>query len=86
MSHVRPVAQLVERLLEAKKNLRLARELKRLDNFECIALDDIEREDAFSFTMIPESTRRVVRFRRAGQHIGGPVHRQRVSRLGRVPE
>ena len=36
-----PVAQLVERLLEAKKNLRLARELKRLDNFECIALDDI---------------------------------------------
>jgi IstB-like ATP binding protein len=36
-----PVAQVVERLLEAKKNLRLARELKRLDNFECIALDDI---------------------------------------------
>lgn len=36
-----PVAQLVERLLDAKKNLRLARELKRLDNFECIALDDI---------------------------------------------
>ena len=36
-----PVVQLVERLLEAKKNLRLARELKRLDNFDCIALDDI---------------------------------------------
>jgi DNA replication protein DnaC len=36
-----PVVQLVERLLDAKKNLRLARELKRLDNFECIALDDI---------------------------------------------
>src|SRR3984893_2166243 len=34
-----PVVQLVERLLEAKKNLRLARELKRLDNFDCIALD-----------------------------------------------
>jgi DNA replication protein DnaC len=31
----------VERLLDAKKNLRLARELKRLDNFDCIALDDI---------------------------------------------
>jgi len=38
-----------------------------------IALDDIEREDAFSFTMIPESTRRVVRFRRAGQHIHAPT-------------
>ena len=36
-----PVVQLVERLLDAKKNLRLARELKRLDNFDCIALDDI---------------------------------------------
>jgi DNA replication protein DnaC len=36
-----PVARLVERLLEAKRDLRLARELKRLDNFECLALDDI---------------------------------------------
>lgn len=35
------VATLVERLLDAKRNLRLARELKRLDNFECLALDDI---------------------------------------------
>ena len=33
-----------------------------------IALDDIERGDAFSFTTIPESTRRVIRFRHAGQH------------------
>jgi 8-oxo-dGTP pyrophosphatase MutT (NUDIX family) len=31
-----------------------------------IALDDIERGDVFSFTMIPESTRRVIRFRHAG--------------------
>jgi DNA replication protein DnaC len=36
-----PVARLVERLLDAKRNLRLARELKRLDAFECLALDDI---------------------------------------------
>jgi DNA replication protein DnaC len=36
-----PVVKIVERLLDAKKNLRLARELKRLDNFDCIALDDI---------------------------------------------
>lgn len=34
-----PVARLVERLLEAKRDLRLARELKRLDNFDCLALD-----------------------------------------------
>jgi len=36
-----PVVKLVERLLDAKKNLRLARELKKLDNFDCLALDDI---------------------------------------------
>lgn len=35
------VAALVEKLLEAKRDLRLARELKRLDHFECIAMDDI---------------------------------------------
>jgi 8-oxo-dGTP pyrophosphatase MutT (NUDIX family) len=38
-----------------------------------IALDDIEREDAFSFTRIPESTRRVIRFRHAGQHMHAPT-------------
>jgi 8-oxo-dGTP pyrophosphatase MutT (NUDIX family) len=38
-----------------------------------VALDDIERESAFSFTMIPESTRRVIRFRHAGQHIHAPT-------------
>ena len=35
------VSALVEKLLDAKRNLRLARELKRLDSFECLALDDI---------------------------------------------
>ncbi len=35
------VAELVERLLEAKRDLRLARELRRLDRIECLALDDI---------------------------------------------
>jgi DNA replication protein DnaC len=35
------VAALVEQLLQAKRDLRLARELKRLDHFECLALDDI---------------------------------------------
>jgi 8-oxo-dGTP pyrophosphatase MutT (NUDIX family) len=38
-----------------------------------IALAEIEREDAFSFTSIPESTRRVIRFRLAGQHIHAPT-------------
>ncbi len=38
-----------------------------------IALADIERDDAFSFTTIPESTRRVIRFRHAGQHIHAPT-------------
>ena len=38
-----------------------------------IALDNIEQEDAFSFTTIPESTRRVIRFRMAGQFIHAPT-------------
>lgn len=38
-----------------------------------IALGEIERQDAFSFTRIPESTRRVIRFRVAGQHIHAPT-------------
>jgi 8-oxo-dGTP pyrophosphatase MutT (NUDIX family) len=38
-----------------------------------IALDHIEADDAFSFSMIPESTRRVIRFRLAGQHIHAPT-------------
>jgi 8-oxo-dGTP pyrophosphatase MutT (NUDIX family) len=38
-----------------------------------ITLGAIEAEDAFSFTTIPESTRRVIRFRHAGQHIHAPT-------------
>ena len=36
-----PVSALVERLLEAKRDLRLRRELRRLDRIECVVLDDI---------------------------------------------
>ena len=36
-----PVSQLVERLLEAKRDLRLTRELRQLDRIDCLALDDI---------------------------------------------
>jgi 8-oxo-dGTP pyrophosphatase MutT (NUDIX family) len=38
-----------------------------------IALEDIERADAFDFTAIPESTRRVIRFRHGGQLIHAPT-------------
>jgi 8-oxo-dGTP pyrophosphatase MutT (NUDIX family) len=38
-----------------------------------IALDDIERADAFDFVAIPESRRRVIRFRHAGQFIHAPT-------------
>ena len=38
-----------------------------------IALENIEDADAFSFTTIPESTRRVIRFRHAGQFIHAPT-------------
>ena len=38
-----------------------------------IALADIERADAFDFTAIPESTRRVIRFRHVGQLIHAPT-------------
>ena len=38
-----------------------------------IALKTIEREDAFDFTTIPESHRRVIRFRHAGRFIHAPT-------------
>ncbi|MCA1453036.1 CoA pyrophosphatase [Bradyrhizobium sp. BRP22] len=38
-----------------------------------ITLEAIEAEDAFSFTTIPESVRRVIRFRHADQHIHAPT-------------
>ena len=38
-----------------------------------IALENIERRDAFDFVAIPESTRRVIRFRHAGQFIHAPT-------------
>ncbi|MDR3487021.1 MAG: CoA pyrophosphatase [Bradyrhizobium sp.] len=38
-----------------------------------IALSDIERADAFDFTAIPESDRRVIRFHLAGQLIHAPT-------------
>src|SRR3979411_3285396 len=54
-----------------------------------IALDEIERPDAFDFIAIPESTRRVIRFRHAGQFIHAPtaalIYRFREVLGGRDP-
>jgi 8-oxo-dGTP pyrophosphatase MutT (NUDIX family) len=38
-----------------------------------IALDELERPDAFDFTAIPESTRRVIRFHHDGKLIHAPT-------------
>jgi len=38
-----------------------------------IALDEIERADAFDFTTIPQSTRRVIRFHHDGLLIHAPT-------------
>lgn len=38
-----------------------------------IALENIEQDDAFSFTTIPESTRRVIRFHHEGDFIHAPT-------------
>jgi 8-oxo-dGTP pyrophosphatase MutT (NUDIX family) len=38
-----------------------------------IALSDVEQPDAFDFVTIPQSERRVIRFRHAGQYIHAPT-------------
>src|SRR6478609_11508986 len=57
----------------ASTQATLAPNPAEVDSVHRIALDNIEQEDAFSFTTIPESTRRVVRFRLAGQFIHAPT-------------
>lgn len=55
-----PTFQLVQRLLAAKRDLRLAAELKRLDRFDALILDDLgyvqqDREEmAVLFTLLAE--------------------------------
>ena len=49
-------------------------ELRRISKWvHRVALADIERNDAFSFTTIPESTRRVVRFHHQASLIHAPT-------------
>jgi DNA replication protein DnaC len=55
-----PVSALVEKMLVAKRDLRLTKELKRLDRFACLILDDIgyvqqDREEMeVLFTLLSE--------------------------------
>ena len=54
-------------------NAAIAPNPDEVESVHHIALENIERPDAFSFTKIPESTRRVIRFRLDGQHIHAPT-------------
>ena len=56
--------ELIDRLLQERLPLR---------TFLGLALGEIEQADAFDFTAIPESTRRVIRFRHAGKFIHAPT-------------
>ena len=57
----------------AGKAARSCRTRRRSPPSHRIALETIEHDDAFSFTSIPESTRRVIRFRLGGGHIHAPT-------------
>jgi 8-oxo-dGTP pyrophosphatase MutT (NUDIX family) len=57
----------------AAANAAIAPNPEEVASVHRIALDDVEAEDAFSFTSIPESTRRVIRFHHAGQFIHAPT-------------
>jgi 8-oxo-dGTP pyrophosphatase MutT (NUDIX family) len=57
----------------AATNAAIAPNPEEVASVHRIALDDVEAEDAFSFTTIPESTRRVIRFHHAGQFIHAPT-------------
>jgi 8-oxo-dGTP pyrophosphatase MutT (NUDIX family) len=60
-------------VLWAATNAAISPNPEEVASVHRIALDDIEAEDAFSFTTIPESTRRVIRFHHAGQFIHAPT-------------
>jgi 8-oxo-dGTP pyrophosphatase MutT (NUDIX family) len=60
-------------VLWSAKGAVLTPSLDEVASAHRIALDDIERADAFDFSAIPESVRRVIRFRHAGQLIHAPT-------------
>jgi 8-oxo-dGTP pyrophosphatase MutT (NUDIX family) len=57
----------------AAKSTAIAPNPAEVASVHRIRLEDIERTDAFDFVAIPESERRVIRFRHAGQFIHAPT-------------
>ena len=57
----------------AKASANISLNPEEVASVHRIALDNIEQADAFDFTAIPESTRRVIRFRHAGKFIHAPT-------------
>ncbi len=57
----------------AKAGAAISPNAEEVASVHRIALDNIARADAFDFTAIPESTRRVIRFRHAGRFIHAPT-------------
>jgi 8-oxo-dGTP pyrophosphatase MutT (NUDIX family) len=57
----------------AAESAAISPNLSEVASVHCIGLDTIEREDAFDFIAIPESTRRVIRFHHNGRLIHAPT-------------
>jgi len=57
----------------AAESAKLASNPAEVRSVHRIALGDIEQPDAFDFVTIPQSERRVIRFRHAGQYIHAPT-------------
>ena len=57
----------------AKAGAKISPNPEEVASVHRIALDNIAQADAFDFTEIPESTRRVIRFRHAGKFIHAPT-------------
>jgi 8-oxo-dGTP pyrophosphatase MutT (NUDIX family) len=57
----------------AAKSAAISPNLSEVASVHRIALDTIEHQDAFDFTAIPESARRVIRFHHNGQLIHAPT-------------
>ena len=60
-------------VLWAKASANVSPNPEEVASVHRIALDNLAQADAFDFTAIPESTRRVIRFRHAGRFIHAPT-------------
>jgi DNA replication protein DnaC len=79
----RPTFKLVGKLLTAKRDLRLEAELKKLDRYEVLILDDIgcvqqsREEMEVLFTLLAERYERrslLISFQPVGSNLQGPAH------------